>query len=126
MAISMYEACVPVFAARLKALSGVLDAAQQNATERKFDPHIFLTARLAPDMFALTNQVQIATDHAKGAPSRLADATFRSSMTTRLAFQICRLASGARRIIYPRSSRAMLTDRKTGRSNSGWADATCR
>ena len=72
MAISMYEACVPVFAARLKALSGVLDAAQQNATERKIDPHIFLTARLAPDMFALTNQVQIATDHAKGAPSRLA------------------------------------------------------
>ncbi|TIO90544.1 MAG: DUF1993 family protein, partial [Mesorhizobium sp.] len=33
---------------------------------------VFLTARLAPDMLALTRQVQIATDHAKGAPSRLA------------------------------------------------------
>jgi hypothetical protein len=70
--ISMYEASVPVFSARLKALSNMLSAAEQNAIERKIDPQVFLTARLAPDMFALTRQVQIATDHAKGAPSRLA------------------------------------------------------
>ena len=63
---------MPVFSARLKALSGVLTAAEQNATERKIDPQVFLTARLAPDMYALVRQVQIATDHAKGAPSRLA------------------------------------------------------
>ncbi len=72
MTISMYEASVPVFPARLKALSNVLATAEQNATERKIDPQVFLSARLAPDMFALTRQVQIATDHAKGAPSRLA------------------------------------------------------
>ncbi|AZO12727.1 MULTISPECIES: DUF1993 family protein [unclassified Mesorhizobium] len=72
MTISMYDICVPVFSARLKALSNVLSLAEQNATERKIDPHVFLTARLAPDMFALIRQVQIATDHAKGAPSRLA------------------------------------------------------
>ena len=72
MTISMYEASVPVFSARLKALSSVLAAAEQNALDRKIDPQVFLTARLAPDMFALTRQVQIATDHAKGAPSRLA------------------------------------------------------
>lgn len=72
MTISMYEASVPVFSARLKALSNVLAAAEQNALDRKIDPQVFLTARLAPDMFALTRQVQIATDHAKGAPSRLA------------------------------------------------------
>lgn len=72
MTISMYEASVPVFSARLKALSDVLAAAEQNALDRKIDPQVFLTARLAPDMFALTRQVQIATDHAKGAPSRLA------------------------------------------------------
>ncbi|BAB47753.1 mlr0096 [Mesorhizobium japonicum MAFF 303099] len=70
--ISMYEASVPVFSTRLKALSNVLAAAEQNALDRKIDPQVFLTARLAPDMFALTRQVQIATDHAKGAPSRLA------------------------------------------------------
>ncbi|MEO5755564.1 MAG: DUF1993 family protein [Mesorhizobium sp.] len=72
MTISMYEASVPVFSARLKALSTVLSTAEQNALDRKIDPQVFLTSRLAPDMYALTRQVQIATDHAKGAPSRLA------------------------------------------------------
>jgi uncharacterized protein len=70
--ISMYEVSVPVFSARLKALSNVLSAAEQNALDRKIDPQVLLTSRLAPDMYALTRQVQIATDHAKGAPSRLA------------------------------------------------------
>ncbi|PBC08868.1 DUF1993 family protein [Mesorhizobium sp. WSM3859] len=72
MTISMYDISVGVFSARLKALASVLTAAEQNASERKIDPQVFLTARLAPDMFALARQVQIATDHAKGAPSRLA------------------------------------------------------
>jgi len=44
----MYEASVPVFSARLKALSNVLSAAEQNAADRKIDPQVFLTARLAP------------------------------------------------------------------------------
>ena len=68
----MYDISVAVFSARLKALASVLSLAEQNAADRKIDPQVFLTARLAPDMFALTRQVQIATDHAKGAPSRLA------------------------------------------------------
>ncbi|KUM24000.1 hypothetical protein AU467_31955 [Mesorhizobium loti] len=72
MTISMYDISVAVFSARLKALASVLSLAEQNAADRKIDPQVFLTARLAPDMFALTRQVQIATDHAKGAPSRLA------------------------------------------------------
>jgi hypothetical protein len=33
---------------------------------------VLLNDRLAPDMFTLTRQVQIATDHAKGAMARLA------------------------------------------------------
>src|SRR5882757_5081728 len=68
----MYDISVGVFSARLKALASVLTAAEQNAGERKIDPQVLLAARLAPDMFALARQVQIATDHAKGAPSRLA------------------------------------------------------
>ncbi|RUW28603.1 DUF1993 family protein [Mesorhizobium sp. M1E.F.Ca.ET.041.01.1.1] len=72
MTISMYDISVAVFSARLKALASVLSLTEQNATDRKIDPQVLLTARLAPDMFALTRQVQIATDHAKGAPSRLA------------------------------------------------------
>ena len=72
MTLSMYQASVPVFQARLTALSNCLNKAEANATERKIDPTIFLNARLAPDMLTLTKQVQIATDHAKGASFRLA------------------------------------------------------
>ncbi len=72
MTISMYQASVPVFKARLTALSNCLKKAEANAAERKIDPAIFVNARLAPDMLSLTKQVQIATDHAKGALARLA------------------------------------------------------
>lgn len=71
MSLSMYQACVPVFLSMLENLSKILAKAEAHAGERKIDPNVFLTARLAPDMFALCRQVQIATDHAKGAPSRL-------------------------------------------------------
>lgn len=70
--ISMYDVSVPVFSERLRALANVLAKAEANAAERKIDPAVFLTARLAPDMLTMTKQVQIATDHAKGAASRLA------------------------------------------------------
>lgn len=72
MSVSLHEISVAVFDTRLKALSKILTKAEANASERKIDPSVFLTARLSPDMFALTRQVQIATDHAKGAASRLA------------------------------------------------------
>jgi hypothetical protein len=71
MTITMYQASVPVFERTLKALDVILDKASAYATERKIDPTVLLTARLYPDMFALTRQVQIATDHAKGASARL-------------------------------------------------------
>ena len=70
--ISMYDVSLPVFSERLKALALVLTKAEANAAERKIDPQVFLTARLAPDMLMLTKQVQIASHHAKGAASRLA------------------------------------------------------
>lgn len=72
MAISMYQASVPAFVQMLNALSGVLDKAEAHATARKIDPSVLLGARLFPDMFPLTRQVQIACDFAKGASARLA------------------------------------------------------
>jgi uncharacterized protein len=68
----MYQASVPVFLRRLKTLSGILYNAAAAAAKRKIDPTVFLTARLAPDMYTLARQVQIASDHAKGATARLA------------------------------------------------------
>jgi len=72
MQISMYRASVPVFTRALRNLIAILKKAEANAAERKIDPAVLLNYRLAPDMFALTRQVQIATDMAKGCASRLA------------------------------------------------------
>jgi uncharacterized protein len=72
MALSMYQASVPAFLQMLSSLSAILDQAEVYAAERKIDPAVLLGWRLAPDMFALARQVQIATDHAKGCCARLA------------------------------------------------------
>jgi hypothetical protein len=72
MPITMYASSVPVFERRLKALDAILDKAAAYAEARKIDPAVLVGARLYPDMFALARQVQIATDHAKGAGARLA------------------------------------------------------
>jgi hypothetical protein len=72
MGVSMHDASVGVFRARLRSLSHVLAKGEENAAERKIDPQAFLQARLAPDMFPLVGQVRIASDHAKGASLRLA------------------------------------------------------
>ena len=72
MQISMYRASIPVLARSLRNLQGVLRKAEAHATARNIDPAVLLGYRLAPDMFALTRQVQIATDTAKGAAGRLA------------------------------------------------------
>ncbi|MGH6919284.1 MAG: DUF1993 domain-containing protein [Geminicoccaceae bacterium] len=72
MPISMYQASVPAFLQMLNSLSAILGKAEAFAAERKIDPTVLLGYRLAPDMFALTRQVQIATDHAKGCCARLA------------------------------------------------------
>jgi uncharacterized protein len=72
MAISMYQASVPAFLQILNSLSTILGNAEAYAAERKIDPAVMLGYRLAPDMFALTRQVQIAADQAKGCCARLA------------------------------------------------------
>lgn len=72
MSLSMYDASVPVFVRSLTALSTVLDKAAAYFEAKKIDPAAVLTARLAPDMFALTRQVQLACDFAKNTSGRLA------------------------------------------------------
>ena len=72
MAISMYRASAPIFLQMLPALSGVLDKGAAYAAAKKVDPSVLLNARLFPDMYTLTRQVQIATDFAKGSMARLA------------------------------------------------------
>lgn len=73
MSLSMYQASIPVFIRVLGNLSGILDKAATYAAAKKIDPAVFLNARLAPDMYPLTRQVQVATDGVKGCAARLAD-----------------------------------------------------
>jgi hypothetical protein len=68
----MYQASAPRFANTLRNLSAILDKAQAHAEAKKIEPVVFTQSRLAPDMFALARQVQIACDSAKGAVARLA------------------------------------------------------
>jgi uncharacterized protein len=70
----LYAASVPIFKKMLGALDTVLARAEAHATEKKYEPDALLQARLFPDMFPLTRQVQIACDFAKSVPSRLAGA----------------------------------------------------
>ncbi|MBS1209027.1 MAG: hypothetical protein H6R19_1425 [Proteobacteria bacterium] len=72
MSISMYDASSPRFVSMLRSLDAILAKAEAHAAARKIDPAVLLAARLFPDMFAFTRQVQIACDHAKGAVARLA------------------------------------------------------
>jgi hypothetical protein len=72
MQISMYRASVPVLARALRNLASVLRRGEAHASARNIDPAVLLAYRLAPDMFPLTRQVQIATDTAKGCVARLA------------------------------------------------------
>jgi uncharacterized protein len=72
MSFGMYQASVPAFVTMLNSLNAILDKAERFAEERKIAPEVLLNWRLAPDMFPLTRQVQIASDMAKGAAARLA------------------------------------------------------
>jgi len=72
MNISMYQASAPRFVNTLKNLSSILDKAQAHADAKKIDPKTLTAARLFPDMFAMSRQVQSACDAAKGAVARLA------------------------------------------------------
>ena len=71
MSISVYQACVPQFIRMLGNLKGILEKAAAHAAAKKIDESALLNARLFPDMFPLTVQVQIATDFARGTSARL-------------------------------------------------------
>ena len=72
MSLAMYQVSVPVFVHMLGNLTAILDKASAHAEAKKIDPSDFINSRLAPDMYPLSRQVQIATDMVKGCAARLA------------------------------------------------------
>lgn len=72
MTSAMYSHSVPVFKQMLTALKTILSQASEYAATKSIEPDALLQARLAPDMFPLIKQVQIATDFSRGVTARLA------------------------------------------------------
>jgi len=72
MQISVYTMTVETFVPMLASLSKQLNKASEFATARKFDTAVLANARLAPDMYSLIKQVQLASDFAKSGCARLA------------------------------------------------------
>lgn len=72
MSLSMYQASIPVFIRGLGNLSAILAKAATHAEAKQIESSVFINARLAPDMYPLSRQVQIASDVAKGCAARLA------------------------------------------------------
>jgi hypothetical protein len=67
----MYETLVPTVNRMLANTQVLLKKAEAFAAAKKIEPSVLLNSRLAPDMFALTRQVQIACDMVKAAAARL-------------------------------------------------------
>ena len=72
MSLDLHQTVSTTAIRGLKALDGILDKAAAYAEAKKIDPAVLLGSRLAPDMFPLSRQIQIACDFAKSPIARLA------------------------------------------------------
>lgn len=82
----IYEASVVPMTRSLSALAKILTKAEAHADARKIEHSAFLTARLYPDMFAFTKQVQLTCDFAARAAARLAGVDVPSFPDTETTF----------------------------------------
>jgi hypothetical protein len=75
MALSFYDISVPVFLRGLGQLSHLLDKGLAHAQASGIDPTVLVNARLAPDMYPLSGQIQSASDASKLGTARIAGLT---------------------------------------------------
>ncbi|TAL55919.1 DUF1993 family protein [Pandoraea sp.] len=69
--LSMHSLLIGTFAPMLSNLSGLLDKGTQLAQGKGFDSTVLAGARLAPDMYPLARQVQVACELARNSVARL-------------------------------------------------------
>lgn len=72
MALSLYDASIPVYLQMMRNLSAILDKAEAHAKANGADVADYLQARLTADMHPLSRQIQMVSDAAKGGAARLA------------------------------------------------------
>ena len=71
MSINLNDVLLSSINRALKNLSTILDKGAAFAEKKQIEGSVLTNSRLAPDMFPLARQVQIACDIAKGAAARL-------------------------------------------------------
>ena len=69
---NMYDISIPPLMLALNNCLHIIKKGRRFAETRNIEQSVLLNARLAPDMYPLIRQVQIATDMSKGAGARLA------------------------------------------------------
>ncbi|WP_155888478.1 DUF1993 domain-containing protein [Inquilinus limosus] len=75
MPFSLHEISIGVMLPKLRMLSMLLDKAAAHAEAERIDPATLVEARLAPDMYPLSGQIQRVSDAAKFGAARLAGLT---------------------------------------------------
>ena len=71
MRITLYALAIETFAPVLDTLAALLEKGAAHARAKGTNPNVLVKARLAPNMFPLSTQVQLACHHAKDGTARL-------------------------------------------------------
>ena len=118
MPYSLYQSCIPVFQRSLTAFSAIIDKAAAHAEAAKFDPAIYVTMRLRPDMFSFARQVQTFCDNAKNASARLAGVEPPRFEDNEATLDELKRGSSARSTCSPSVDRRRSTPAPSARSSS--------
>jgi uncharacterized protein len=84
--MSFHDATVPAFLQILGALSTILGKAEAHCQTKNIQPEVLLSARLYPDMFPLTRQIQTACDFAAKSCARLTGSELPATADTEKSF----------------------------------------
>ena len=85
--MSFHDLTVPAFLQILGSLSGVLTKAEAHCKAKNIQPEVLLNARLYPDMYPLTRQIQTACDFAAKTCARLTGSEVPSTPDTEKSFE---------------------------------------
>lgn len=78
MSFGIYEASLPIFLQGVNTLSHLLDKLEAFAAEQGRDAEAMLDLKLAPDMFDLRKQIQLACDFALNCAMKMAERDYQA------------------------------------------------
>jgi len=84
--MSFYDSTVPAFLQTLGAISAILGKAEAHCQAKNIQPETLLSARLYPDMFPLTRQIQTMCDFAAKTCARLTGSEVPTTPDTEKSF----------------------------------------